>query len=203
MESNTKPERKFIMLIGLPGAGKSTYLREHEEEYKNFTIISIDGIAQERSKGTGFTGTQIHDRQYDSIVKEFSDRLNLAVQKGDNILIEGVNATFAKRSARMSGIKGSKDYTYKTKAIVINPPSEQVRMERIWKRALGEHRVSFDGARIELPKRGEFEHVEYIGSIPDDPSLYLQEKSQSVKLADLIKSTRELVRNTSCVGNYR
>jgi|CXWL01.1.fsa_nt_gi predicted kinase len=203
MANQIKPERQIVMLIGLPGAGKSTYIREHAEELKVFTIVSIDGIAQERSKGTGLTGTQVHDKQYDSIVKEFADRLDAAVKNGDNILIEGVNATLAKRSARLAGAKNSEQYDYKTKAIVINPPSEQVRMERIWKRAVSEHRVSFDGVRIEMPKKGEFDQVEYIGAVTNDPSLYSQNGNPSVGLVELIKSTRESAKNSENLKPHR
>lgn len=191
MSDHIKPERQIIMLIGLPGAGKSTYIKEHAEELKGFTILSIDRIAYERSKGTGLTGAQIHDKQYNSIVNEFADKLNTAIKNGDNILIEGVNATYEKRSMRLAGAKETEQYNYKTKAIVINPPSEEIRRERIWKRAFGEHRVSFDDAVLELPKKGEFDKVEFIGSIPKDTSLYFPKHAsygnQSTRLPELIK----------------
>ncbi len=163
MESPEKPIREIKMLIGLPGAGKSTYLKNNPEILKGYTFISVDGIAQERSKGSNLTASQVHDQQYDSIIDEFNSRLKIAVEKGDNILIEGVNATLEKREKRLSGAKKSDQFNYKTTAIIVLPPSEEIRQGRIQRRIYEEGRFSSPVSEIEMPKLGEFDNFIYVG----------------------------------------
>jgi len=163
MENPEKPIREIKMLIGLPGAGKSTYLKEHPEILKGYTFISVDGIAQERSKGSDLTAAQIHDQQYDSIINEFNSRLKKAVEQGDNIFIEGVNATLEKRTKRLAGARSSDQFNYKTTAIIILPPSEEIRQERIKRRIYEEGRFSSPISEIEMPQHGEFDNLIYIG----------------------------------------
>jgi predicted kinase len=157
-----KPVREIKMLIGLPGSGKSTYLKENPDILEGYTFISVDGIAQERSKGTSFTAAQIHDREYDSIINEFNSRLKNAVERGDNIFIEGVNAAQAKRENRLAGARNSNDFDYKTTAIIIIPPPEEVRLARIQRRIVEEGRFSSNISKIEMPKKGEFDNIIYI-----------------------------------------
>ena len=200
MENSKKPERQIKILIGLPCVGKSTYIKEHAEEFKDYTIISIDMIAEERSKGTGFTMEQVHNREYDSIVKEFNIRLNNAVKEGKNILIEGMNLTSEKRSARISIAKASKQYNYMSTAIIIYPPEEQRHVARLLQRSAKEHRSgainTINILRMEPIRDGEFDHIEYIGTPPEKALFH--NYNESVNLREIIQNAK-----SEMAGLYR
>lgn len=163
-----KPERQFVMMIGLPGAGKSTYIKEHAQEFKGWTIISADLIIEEiykkiiKEKKSHKTVNEIRSEEQDFIEKEFYNRLNDAVDRGDNILIEGVNESVEKRAKRLSYVKECKDYKYETKAIFVNPPQlpeyETRLLEKTRKKNLADDYVT----EIEPLDTKEFDIIDYV-----------------------------------------
>ena len=93
-----KPVRHLKLLIGIPGVGKSTYLQDNAEEFEDYTIISLDHIAQKWQDGrSGVSHLATRDDALregrDEICKEFDDMLQQAVDSGDNILIDRSNDT--------------------------------------------------------------------------------------------------------------
>ncbi len=51
----------FIMLVGLPGTGKSTYCQKNKHLIDNCTIVSSDDIMMDIAYKYGFTYNQLFD----------------------------------------------------------------------------------------------------------------------------------------------
>lgn len=70
---------KFIMLMGLPGTGKSTLRSEYGAEYVH---LSTDDYIEESAKKAGKT----YDEMFQSAIKEATSVINLAFEAaiGDN-----------------------------------------------------------------------------------------------------------------------
>ncbi len=189
-----KPQRQIKMLIGLPGVGKSTYIKEHPEQFAGYTFISLEDIIlkrrdeKNRETGNSYSIDDIINSEIDSLRIVFDEKLREAVERGDNILIEAINDTPSNRQRRLQCAKNSPDYDYHSVAIVVEPPEEAEHVKRLFDRALAEGRYESLGfaqrSKMVPVGEGEFDEVIRIGVSPENPLFH--EYGDASNLKELI-----------------
>lgn len=203
MEKSKKPERHLKMLIGLPGSGKSHYIDSHPEEFKGYTVLSLDNIIRDRcAQIEAETGSKpsIHHvigRERKKMDSQFDEEFRQAIKRGDNILIDRVNDSTKVRLERNKLAKGSADYDYITTAIVIHPPEEDLHIKRLFRRSVRQESLGamnyINRISMEPVKDNEFDHIKHIGTPPENP-LFHEYKKPAVSMAEAIK-------DAACIGN--
>jgi predicted kinase len=81
--------------VGLPGTGKTTYIREHMEEFRGYTILSLDELVEQRlaeiqKSGRAISMNQIWGNRGEiKKLRALHDiKLREAIAQGENILID-------------------------------------------------------------------------------------------------------------------
>lgn len=98
----------FIMLVGLPGTGKSTYCQENKHLIGNCTIVSSDDIMMDIAYKYGFTYNQLFDDVTYSFCEKMMYRIaKLAIERGDNIIWDQTNLTVKSRAKKLDMIPSS------------------------------------------------------------------------------------------------
>lgn len=137
---------KFIMLIGVPGSGKSTKAKELADEY-NALIFSSDAY---RVK---LCGNESDQTKNDAVFKLLYADLKKALESGSSCILDATNISFKSRSRTL-------EYFSKVKceriAYVINTPVEQcIIQDKNRERVVGESVLQSYFARFDFPQRFE------------------------------------------------
>lgn len=82
--------KELIMLIGLPGSGKSTWAKEYKEKNDNVIIVSSDAIRDE----LGLENTKEHNKIcFDEVEK----RTIKGMKNGFKVIVDATNLNYKKR----------------------------------------------------------------------------------------------------------
>jgi len=101
-------DKTFVMLVGLPGTGKSTYCQENKHLIANCTIVSSDDIMMDIAYKYGFTYNQLFDDVTYSFCEKMMYRIaKLAIERGDNIIWDQSNLTVKSRAKKLDMIPSS------------------------------------------------------------------------------------------------
>jgi predicted kinase len=93
------------ILVGLPGTGKSTWMRSYIRD-NNATIISSDDIIEEYGKLHGLNYNEAYRLvNFKNIEHEMQRRYKEAVAAGSNIIIDRTNMTVKSRRQWLNGVK--------------------------------------------------------------------------------------------------
>lgn len=94
-----------IFLVGLPGSGKSTYVKQLLSQNKNYKVVSMDlirerlGICSEGKKGIG-------SKEQEQMVRQMeADEITVLVKDGFSIIIDDTNLRSEKRLSQVRIIK--------------------------------------------------------------------------------------------------
>ena len=112
--SNEKKEHQFVMMIGLPMSGKSTWIQNFLKENNDFTIASRDDLILELG------GNKTYNEAYKSIDskevnKLFNERVDQLIKERKNILFDLTNMSRKWRKKTLNKLPNS----YKKTAQVI------------------------------------------------------------------------------------
>lgn len=125
-----------LILIGLPGSGKTTYRNQLEEGLKtlkiSYSIISTDDPVEQVAKQKGIT----YKEAFDATIKESSERAAAALllsRYHDFVIVDQTNLTTRKRRHIINTL--GNEFTYY--AIVFTPPSEVITQRNDERKALG------------------------------------------------------------------
>jgi predicted kinase len=102
----------MIILCGLPGAGKSTWIKTHN---KGFTVVKLDWIRQE------IYGHQFHTNAEFFIIGMARSMVRLLLSQGKNVIIDGTGLT---RGIRNDWIEIGNDYNANIKIVWIKTSIE-------------------------------------------------------------------------------
>lgn len=108
----------YIMLVGLPGVGKSTFRETMLSS--DYTIFSSDLYLEKFAKELGKTYNEIFSEYYIESVELAEDTLDKALDQCYDIIDDHPNLSIKARKRRLRFIP---DY-YTKMALVFNPPSE-------------------------------------------------------------------------------
>lgn len=160
-------DKEILVLVGLPGSGKSTYIKEVERAYafqcdysgqitKPFhTVISTDSVIEEIAAELGSTYNQTFRALIRFAERYEKMRFREALAHGFNIIYDQTNVTAKKRKAILSSVPSQ----YRKIAVVFNPPFDILK-ERLEKRAQDTGKVISLNMVEDMQKRFEYPSLE-------------------------------------------
>ena len=97
-------EQKYChIMIGLPGSGKSTWIKENVFDQKT-RIISTDNILEDIAKKHDLTYNEVFSDNIEEATKQFWNEIDEATFNGENIIIDRTNMTVSSRRKIISRI---------------------------------------------------------------------------------------------------
>jgi len=120
---------KCIMLVGLPGVGKTTWLQKNQSNMPD-KIVSSDYYIEEAAKLFGTTYSEIFPHVIQFAENAFNKHVETLAFNGNDFVIDRTNLSPNSRSRVMSIVKKNKK-DYKFEAIVFNPPDSRIHMDRL------------------------------------------------------------------------
>lgn len=109
MRLNTKHLRtcKFaVLLIGLPGSGKSTWITAEQlrADFVPFTVISSDNVLERIASEKGITYSEAFKDHIGQATAEMKSSFKNAIAEGENIIWDQTNMSKKKRRGILSQI---------------------------------------------------------------------------------------------------
>lgn len=157
----------LTMLVGLPGSGKSTFLKNNEGVVDAF-IYSTDNFIEDIASERGLTYDEVFQETIDEAVREMNLLLKFAYKEKRDIYWDQTNMSAKKRR----GIFSNTPKEYKKFCVCIQPPQNDSEWFELYRR-LGE-------------RPGKTIHVSVLNSMKNsyqEPSL--DEGSNDIKIYDL------------------
>lgn len=107
---------KLIILIGIPGSGKSTYAKKILEQNPDWKYVSRDEIRYQ------YVSDQEHyfDHEYD-VYKEFCNRIDMHLLNGDTVIADATHMNKASRDKLLNSLTAPIDFKV---AVVMTTPFE-------------------------------------------------------------------------------
>jgi predicted kinase len=121
IEYNDRPE--IIIMVGLPGAGKSTYINTH---YPTYTLVSSDAYIEAKATEMGSTYSNIFQDTISAATANMYQTFERAVENNDNIVWDQTNLSAFKRKKIIDRVPSN----YKIVAVVFDLPDE-LRQQRM------------------------------------------------------------------------
>ena len=111
--------KHFIMLIGIPCSGKSTFTEKYTKT-GNFAVISSDNIIEEMAKEKNTTYSNIFKDAIGVANKTMLEQARKAFDNNENVIWDQTNLNIKSRRAKLVMVPS---HYYKT-AIIFNAPDE-------------------------------------------------------------------------------
>lgn len=155
-----------IMLIGLPGSGKSTWRSKHltTNPDKNFFIHSLDDLIDQFAAENGMTYSQAWNKfDMKGGSKMLDENFLKAVAAKQDIIIDMTNMSEKSRKGKLK--KLTEDYT---KSAVVFVVPDNVLQERLKKRAeetgksIPPFVVNQMARSYQAPTKAEFDRITYV-----------------------------------------
>jgi len=128
--TDIKKTNHIIFLVGLPGSGKTTWVKNFLKTHTDYVDLSSDAVIERLAKEAG---TLYNDDAYiayrDIAEREYRMNVTDAINKKLNIIIDRTNQTINARRKVLSRLP----MTYKKTAIVFDIPREEIN-QRLLKR---------------------------------------------------------------------
>lgn len=118
---------KLIIMVGLPGSGKSTRAEELATT-ENCTVLSSDSIRKELS------GSEQDQNQNDKVFKLLYQRMNELLSRGESVIIDATNTTMKSRKRILSECKFP---CYKEVQLVATPTDQCIERDAARDRSVG------------------------------------------------------------------
>lgn len=121
-----KPEA--YMLIGVPGAGKSTWAEPFLLRKDAFKLISSDAYIERIAASMGKTYGDIFKATIGEATKWMEDQLNEAVSKANNLIWDQTNLTLKSRRQKLNRLM---DAGYAVTAVAFECPAAELERRRL------------------------------------------------------------------------
>lgn len=156
---------QVIMLIGVPGSGKSTYIKKFltDNSDKHYVLLSTDDILTALGDEEGLDYSQAFAKYMKQADKKFKIQFSQAKNTNSNIIIDRTNLTTKGRSKFLSQLPS----TYHKVAVVFEVDPKEIQ-QRLIKREIetGKHIPDFVvknmTASYQPPTNAEFDEIKYV-----------------------------------------
>lgn len=115
------------MLIGIPGSGKSTWIKNQNFNMNDTVIVSTDNIIEERAAAKGMTYSDVFQNEIKSATMEMNQNLKNAISAGKNIVWDQTNLTKKSRKPKLAQFPEE----YEKIAVVLQTPNKQELKNRL------------------------------------------------------------------------
>ena len=168
----------FIMLIGLPACGKSTWARHYAKNHPRSVVLSSDAIREELYGDESIQGDN------NLIFGKMRSRTIQELRNGNDVVYDATNIAYKDRKGILNSIKSDLPYVW-TRAIVFATPVE-VCKEWNHKRARSVPDFVYDKMlhRWQTPFDGEgFKSIEVVNPALNtyNPLQYMKDITEKVK----------------------
>jgi predicted kinase len=154
--TNFKPTKEVIMMVGLSGSGKSTYIKNYiNNKYK---IISLDKYFEKQKLDYDSINYKKQSKKaHIEVLKE----INECIKKEDNVVIDMTNLSQEQRRKKLSLFPDTK---YKKIGILILKDIEEIKknLKNRKGKSLSEEVLNKQIENFELPGLDEFHEIKYI-----------------------------------------
>lgn len=93
----------YIMMIGFPGCGKSTFINKIEHP-SSFQLLSTDNYIEQQAKFLGKTYSEVFKDEAPAAQKDFDQALIVAILQQENIVHDQTNLKLSKRQRMLKTI---------------------------------------------------------------------------------------------------
>ena len=116
----------YIMLVGLPASGKSTWAADHiaKNPEMGFQVVSSDDIIEEKALLEGLTYSASHKANIGFAIAEMERRFQQHIKNGVNIIHDQTNLTVETRKKHLAKVKG-----YVKSAVIFTMAEEKWRRQ--------------------------------------------------------------------------
>lgn len=145
-----------IIMMGLPGSGKNTYIKNN---FPGMPCVSIDDIRKSR----GFDRND--QTEMGHAIQETKEEMKKLMRSSTPFVYNATNLTRDMRSKVLSSIHDWKNPRYKTKIVYLEVPYAEIirrNNERDWK--VPEEAINRMIGRIEIPEYDEAHSIEFVVS---------------------------------------
>jgi predicted kinase len=157
---------RAIMLIGLPGSGKSTWIRNllSKEDPSNWVIASTDDILEKWGKEKGLNYNQAFQHfNFREVKDQMMKDIQNAIKKGKNIIFDQTNMNSKSRRDKLAMLPAS----YTKEAVVFSVPDTELknrlqRREHETGKAIPPHVIDSMARNYEAPTKSEFDKITYV-----------------------------------------
>jgi len=157
---------EYIMLVGLPGSGKSTYIEHFVDENpeKEYVVLGTDNIISSYADDEGLTYDQAMDKLgMKQPQKLFKIHIKQALNKRQNIIIDRTNLSRKARHNLLANVPKE----YKKIAIVFNVDMKELKRrisqrEKEIGKTIPQEVFTNMVARYEAPNSSEFDEIKQV-----------------------------------------
>lgn len=155
---------EILILIGLPGSGKSTYRNKIRSESKNYLELSTDDMIDEIAQQQGKTYTEVFpsvNMKY--LTKRMIESFKEGLEQGRNIIIDRTNMSKKRRKEFLDMVPEN----YEKVAVVFVIP-DNILKQRLKSRAdatgksIPDFVVTNMAKSYESPDKEEFHKIQYV-----------------------------------------
>jgi predicted kinase len=156
---------ELIMLCGVPTSGKSTYVEKLKKikYWENSVVLSTDDYIEKQAQRCGLTYNQIFDDVIKDATRELELELNMAKDKGKDIIWDQTNLSVKTRRKKLAKLP-----SYYRRSVVYFEVSLEEALERNKYREgkfIPESILKRMWHQFEIPTRNEdFDYVEKVDS---------------------------------------
>jgi heterogeneous nuclear ribonucleoprotein U len=129
-------EPTLTFLIGLPGCGKSTFLKKHLQNcVSRYHIASTDDILERFAQEDGTSYDAAWNTRFKEAETEFREGIMNAARENIDIIVDRTNVFPSARRKVMIWIESSTKESYRLVAIVFPTPEDSILQKRLLERA--------------------------------------------------------------------
>jgi predicted kinase len=152
---------KCYQLIGVPGSGKSTWVK-NQDWAADCVIVSTDEFVEDYAKEVGSTYSDVFADYMPTAVKLMADKVVRAREEGKDIIWDQTSVNLKSRTRKFSMLPD-----YKHIAVVFKTPEHKELMRRLMNRPgkdIPDHVIASMIASFEMPSEEEgFKEIWFAG----------------------------------------
>lgn len=144
----------YTMLVGVPGAGKSTWLANQAIDWSNTVLASTDNVIERRAQEQGKTYSEVFQKEIKSATQQMEQQIQDALAQGLNVIHDQTNVTAKTRAVKLATVP----VTYEKVAVFFpTPPDAELkrRLENRPGKTIPMNVILAMKSQLEMPSEAE------------------------------------------------